>query len=406
MPRYLYKAKKGPNELTEGFVDADSEAQALSKIGSLGLFPISIRTEGDAVEGAEGSAPSVFLKKIRAADLAIFTRQLADLLGSGMTVVNSLDILAKQTENKRLKKVIAEIRDYIKSGNTVTAALRRFPSMFTPLYVNMVNSGEISGALENVLNRLADFLEEQEEFRTKVQAALAYPVLLATLGFIVVSVLLTFVVPRVVGIFEDLGQELPLVTSLLLAVSKFIRGYWYIAGALIALLVFFVRQINRTPEGKSALDKIKAGLPLVGPLLKKTDIARFSRTFATLLKNGVAILHSIEIVEGIMSSEEAKRELKAAFLRVRDGAPLAKALSEGRYFPLFVTNMIAVGEESGQLEAALFKIADSYERESDKAIKIISSLIEPVMILVMGVMVGFIVLSILLPIFQISLIVR
>lgn len=404
MPRFIYKAKKGPQEITEGLIDADSESQALSKMGALGLFPVSIKQEGETEEERKEVSPLSFFGRVKTSDLAVFTRQLADLLEAGMTILNSLDILSKQTENKRLKTIISELGDYVKGGNTFAASLGRYPSVFSSLYISMVRSGEASGALEKVLNRLSDFMEEQEEFKTKVQAALAYPILMSCVGIITIVVLLTFVMPRVIGIFEDLGQSLPFITLVLLGISNFIRGYWYIAVSLILLLFFLIKQINKTPEGKSFLDKIKSDLPLIGPLLRKTDIARFAGTLGALLSNGVTILQSIEIVEGIMSSELAKKDLREAFSKVRDGASLAKALAGGHYFPLFVTNMISVGEESGQLERALFKVADSYERETDKMIKIISSLIEPVMILVMGLMVGFIVISILLPIFQISLI--
>lgn len=409
MPRFFYKAKKGPNEVVEGTMDAESESQALAKISAIGLFPISVKNQDEISSfpgKGEGAYGGIFFGRIKTSDLAVFTRQLADLLEAGLTILNALDVLSKQTENKRLRRIVGGLRDHIKSGNTFTAALSRHSTVFSSLYVSMVHSGEASGALENVLNRLSDFLEEQEEFKTKVQAALAYPILMASVGLITVVVLLTFVMPRVVGIFEDLGQNLPIITLILLWISKFIRTYWYIAVTFILLLFFIIREIAKTKEGKSFLDRIKNGLPLVGELLKKADIARFARTLGTLLNNGVTILHSLEIVRNIMSSELAKKDIQEAFARVRDGSPLAKALVEGTYFPLFVTNMIAVGEESGQMERALFKIADSYERQTDKMIKIISSLIEPIMILVMGLLVGFIVISILLPIFQISLIAR
>ncbi|MCM8782742.1 MAG: type II secretion system F family protein [Candidatus Omnitrophica bacterium] len=404
MARFLYKAKKGPQETVEGFVEAESESQAISKISAQGLFPSFIlKSETEVPISIFGGA---FFGKVRSSDLALFTRQLADLLEAGITILNALAILSKQTENKRLLKVIADIHDYIKTGNSFTAALGRHPSVFSKLYVSMVRSGEVSGTLESVLKRLSDFLEEEEEFKTKVQAALAYPILMAVVGIATGLVLLTFVMPRVVGIFEDMGQSLPFITVLLLAASKFIRGYWYIMAALVIFLFFVIRQLNNTPEGKSFFDRLRNRIPILGPFLKKVDIARFTRTLGTLLNNGVTILASLEIVTDIVSSELAKKDLKEAFNKVRDGSPLASALAGGRYFPLFVTNMIAVGEESGQVERNLLKIADAYERETDKMIKIISSLIEPFMILIMGGIVGFIVISILLPIFQISLIAR
>ncbi len=406
MPRFLYKAKKGPTEIVEGAIDAESDSQAISKIGALGLFPVSVVKEEQFSGDGQSGMVSRFFKRVKTSDLAVFTRQLADLLDAGLTLVAALDILAKQTENKSLVRAIIDIRDYIKSGNSFTKALERHPSIFLNLYVSMARSGEVSGTLETVLNRLADFLEEQEEFKTKVQAALAYPLLMAFVGLIVGIVLITFIMPRIIGIFEDLGQNLPLITIILLTVSKVIRSYWYIAVSVIAFLFFLFRQLIKTKEGKSFFDAVKNGIPIVGLFLKKVDIARFARTTGTLLGNGVTILESLEIVRDIMSNELARKDLREVFVKVRDGSSMAGALGSSSYFPIFVVNMIAVGEESGQLERNLLKVADSYERETDKMIKIISSLIEPIMIVVMGLMVGFIVIAILLPIFQISLIAK
>lgn len=410
MPRFSYKAKKGPREVVEGFIDAESESQALMKINALGLFPISMRAEGEGAFsrriGSSGFSIGTFFKRIKASDLAIFTRQLADLLDAGLTIINGLDVLSRQTENKSLKRVITDLRDYIKSGNSFATALKQYPSVFPNLYTSMVRSGEASGTLEHVLNRLADFLEEQEEFKTKVQSALAYPVLMASVGLITIIVLLTYVMPRVVGIFEDLGQQLPFVTLLLLGISSFLRNYWYCIVVAVLFLFFAIKKTGATKEGKSFFDRLKNSLPLLGPLMKKADIARFARTLGTLLHNGVTLLESLEITRDVVSSELAKADLEKTYTKVRDGTSLTKAMTEGRYFPFFVTNMIAVGEESGQVERNLFKIADSYERELDKMMKIVASLIEPAMILIMGGIVGFIVISILLPIFQISLIAR
>ncbi|MCX5716141.1 MAG: type II secretion system inner membrane protein GspF [Candidatus Omnitrophica bacterium] len=406
MPRFFYKAKKGPQEIVEGRIDAETKAQALSKITGLGLFPVNIEEEGETAAGIRSSLSFTFSGRVKTADLALFTRQLADLLEGGVTIIDALSVLARQTENKKLKNTIEDISSYVKAGNNLAAALAQHPSIFPHLYVSMVRSGEVSGALEVVLNRLSGFLEEQEEFKTKVQAALAYPILMACVGVATIIVLLTFVMPRVVGIFQDLGQGLPFITQVLLAISDFIRFYWYLLIAGFLFIFFAVRQLYRTPEGKAFLDRAKLRLPVLGDFLRKVDIARFARTLGTLLANGVTILESLEVSRDIMSNAPAKKEITEAFNSVREGSTLAKAFSEGEYFPLFVTNMIAVGEESGQLEKALMKIADSYERQTDKTIKIISSLIEPAMILVMGLIVGFIVISILLPIFQISLIAR
>jgi len=406
MPRFFYKAKKGPVQTTEGYVDADSESQALSKISALGLFPISIRKELEAAEGSPGGSVFVLFERVKTTDLAVFTRQLADLLDAGITLANGLDILSRQTENKKFARAIADCADYLKTGNAFSAALGRHRAIFSVLYISMVQSGEASGSLEDVLNHLAGFLEEQAEFKTKVQAAMAYPLLMAFVGLATIIVLLTFVMPRVVSIFEDLGQNLPFVTMLLLAISSFIRSYWYLMVVGILAAVFAIRQISRSVEGKALLERLKNVIPILGSFLKKVDMARFARTLGTLLSNGVPLLQALDIVKNVVSSEAAKKDIVNAYSKVRDGSSLARAMGAGAFFSLFVTNMIAVGEESGQLDRTLAKIANSYEREIDKMIKIISSLIEPAMILVMGVIVGFIVISILLPIFQISLIAK
>ena len=298
------------------------------------------------------------------------------------------------------------IRDQVRDGRPFSESLKKFPDIFSDLYVSMARSGETGGMLDDILARLAGFSEDRERLETKVKSALAYPVLMAGVGLLTIVVLITFVIPKIVAMFEDLGQTLPLPTAVLITISRFFTKYWYILLGVIALLLFILVRIGRTEEGRFAVDRLKLNFPVTGDLIKKAEIARFARTLGTLLQNGVPILEALGVVSSTMQNAALKREVLETYREVRDGKSLSASLSLRERFPVVATNMIAVGEEGGSLEKSLFKVADSYERETDNVIKIMTSLLEPVLILTMGLIVGFIVISMLLPIFQINIIAR
>ncbi|MDB4349327.1 type II secretion system F family protein [Omnitrophica bacterium] len=404
MAVFVYKAKKGPTEIVQGTIEAASKTSALTKLSQLGYFPISIRKEGSA---ASRTASAInFFKRVKLHDLSIFTRQLSDLLDSGLTLLNSLNVIYQQTENKSFQSIIRDVRDQVRDGRPFSEALKKHPSVFSNLYVSMARSGETAGMLEDILARLANFSEARERLQTKVKSALAYPAVMASVGLITIIVLITFVIPKIVAMFEDLGQSLPVPTAVLISVSRFTVNYWYLIIGFIVLFAFIWTRIARTKEGRLAIDGLKLGLPVVGDLIQKSEIATFSRTLGTLLQNGVPILGSLEVVSTTMQNAVLKNEIVQTYGEVRDGKGLSKSLALRKHFPLFAINMIAVGEEGGNLEKSLFKVADSYERETDNLIKIMTSLLEPCLILTMGLIVGFIVVSMLLPIFQINIIAR
>jgi type II secretion system protein F len=405
MPRFIYKAKSGPTQIKEGMIEADNQSQAVLKLGSMGLFILSIEDEAaDFIKKSRGGLS--FFRLIPLRVLSNFTRQLSNLLDSGMAMLNALGVLIDQTENPYFKQVIGVIRDDIKGGSTFSSALSKHPKVFSNLYVNMVSSGEVSGSLEDVLKRLSDFMEKDEENIAKVRASMAYPALMAVVGFITIFVLLTFVAPRLISIFVDLGQALPLPTKILIWVSSFLARFWLL---IIAGIVFSVLAFNKwsgTKEGKATLDKVKLKAGLLGVFIQKVEIARFARTLATLIGNGVPVIQALSIATNTIDNTCIKQDMENARKDVVDGTPLSVSIKKSQSFPSMVTSMIAVGEESGTLERSLFKIADSYDIEIDRTIKAITSLLEPGLILFMGLVVGFIVISMLLPIFQLNLMVR
>lgn len=404
MAIYVYKAKKGPSEIIEGTIEAATETSALTKLTGLGYYPISIAKEGAGRSG--GPATINFFKRVRLHDLSIFTRQMSDLLDSGLTLLDSLNVAYQQTENKYFQGIIRDIRDHVRDGRPFSEALKKHPSVFSSLYVSMTRSGETGGMLDDILARLASFAETREQLQTKVKSALAYPAVMACVGLITIVILITFVIPKIVSMFEDLGQSLPLPTAVLISISRFSTSYWYIVAGCAALFVFAWSRIAKTKDGRIAIDGLKLRMPIIGDLIKKSEIATFSRTLGTLLQNGVPILESLDVVASTMQNAVLKAEIAQTYIDVRDGKGLSRSLSQKKNFPAFAINMIAVGEEGGGLEKALFKVADSYERETDNVIKTITSLLEPFLILSMGLVVGFIVVSMLLPIFQINIIAR
>lgn len=406
MARFVYEAKRSPKEITRGAISADSKNAAIQKISQMGYFLLSIREEEAAADAATTGAAGAFFGRVSLKDTTNFTRQLSDLLEAGLTIVKAFDLLANQATNKQFRKVIADIRDHCTSGNPLSDALARHPAVFSDLYVSMVRSGETGGALENILKRLADFSEKQLEVQTKVRTALAYPILMAVVGCATIVILVTFVIPKMAVMFSDLGQALPMPTQILLGISNAVRNYWWLIIAAGAAIVLSLLKVYATDEGRVVIDAAKLNVPIFGPLIKKVEIARFSRTLATLLANGVPMLEALHVVSETIENGVIRKEVETAYAAVREGSSLANGYKKSVIVPATVVNMIAIGEESGHLERSLFKIAEGYERESDEAIKIMMSLLEPALILTLGVVVGFIVIAMLLPIFEINFMVK
>lgn len=406
MQKFLYKARDSRRRMMEGSLKAETEQEALAKLSQMGYFPLSIQREETSPQGQAAPRSFRLFTRIRRRDITLFTRQLADLLESGLPLMRTLDVLREQMENPRLQEVLADLASQVRDGRSLSDALAIYPRVFSPLYVSMVRSGEVGGMLGGVLARLADFAEKEEELHVKMRSALAYPILILLVGMGTIAVLLIFVVPKLVLLFQEVGQILPLPTRVLIGLSQWFVSYWWLVVSIAGLGVFLVRRGGLSQGARLAIDRIKLRLPVCGSLIKKVEIARFARSLATLLSHGVPILQGMQVVVQATGNELLRGELQQIGEQLKGGDSLSQGMRRGRIFPALVTHMVAVGEEAGSLDRSLFKIADTYEREADRAMKLMTSLVEPVMILIMGSLVGFIVIAMLLPIFEIDLLAR
>ena len=397
MPKFLYKVKNGPLEVLEGAIDADSEKIVIARLARLGYYPISVKEEAVAVEKS-------VIYKISVKLLANFTRHLSELLNARLTLYNSLNVIENQSENKNLKMIIKAVKGHIKDGKKFSEALKNYPGVFSELYVNIARSGEESGSLNEALSNIADLLDKDEDMRAKIITASAYPMLMALVGLATIFILITFIVPKLTDMFIEMGETLPLPTKMLIAISDFLSSYWIWIIFFTSSVIFLFRKSSSNPAVKVRLDRIKLEVPVFGPLAKSAELARFSRTFSMLLKNGVPVLSSLKIVSGVIINSAIKEDAGLIYEDIKAGSSFSNAIKKTRSFPLLAGNMIAVGEEGGFLDKALLNVARNYEKSLELGVKTITSLLEPVFILIMGLIIGFIVVAMLLPVFQISLV--
>jgi len=402
MPVYEYNALDKKGKTVSGIMDAESATAARKKLRAQETFPVSIKEALDSKASRKYSFFSLpyALVRVRASEIALTTRQLATLVGAGFPLVSALETLIPQTKSNALKKTLVKVKDAIVGGNSFSGALTPYAGIFSPLYVNMIRAGESSGTLEIVLDRLADLTEKQEALKEKIRSALAYPVFMAMVGVAVLFFLMSFIVPNITGIFTEMKQNLPAPTLLLIGISNFLKSYGWLAIPLIILAMAGIRSLKKTRQGRRIIDKTALRTPGIGPMMRKLSIARFSRTLASLLENGVSMLTALEIVKNIAGNTLITDAIEASAIAVGKGQGLGASMAESKVFPMLSIQMIQVGEQSGELETMLNKIADVFEKEVESTVLRMTSLLEPVMILVMGVAVGLIVLSICLPIFE------
>jgi len=409
MPVYEYTALDAKGHKHRGIVDATSMVAARQKLRDIDVFPTALGetlSEGKATAGT-GSAGERLFRKAGLREIAVMTRQLATLLKAGLPLVPSLTTLIAQTGHPQLKKTLVRIREEVNEGNSLTGSLSHFPRIFSAFYINMVRAGEASGTLDLILERLADFYENHLALRMKIRSALAYPVLMFLVGSTVLLFLVAFVVPNITRIFGEMHQSLPGITVFLIVVSGFLKSFWWLCLLLLLALIFGIRYaVMKTDRGRYLFDMVKLNAPLFGPVSRKVAVARFSRTLGTLLQSGVPLLSAMEIVRNVMNNRLIADEIKNAGKAVEEGQGLAATLSGNSLFPPMSIELISVGEQSGTIETMLFRIADAFEREVEASILIMMSLLEPVMVLAMGLVVGFIVISILLPVFEMNQLVR
>ncbi len=408
MPVFEFTALDARGKTSSGIIDADGIQAARQKLRASGKFPVSIHETQEALAKKSRREVGIgsWFARVKPSDVAMITRQLATLIGAGFPLVSALDALLPQTHAYGLKRTLARVKDLVVEGNSFAHALSQFPGIFPPIYINMVRAGETSGTLEIVLERLAEITEKQQALSNRIQASLAYPVFMLFFGAVVLFILLTYIVPTITSIFADMKQTLPTPTRVLIALSSFFRDYWWTILIFAAAGIVGARQFRRTEKGRRWSDSAMLKLPMFGNLARKLAVARFSRTLGSLLENGVTLLVALDIVKNIVGNVQIADTVAQAAEEVGKGKGLWLALSEGRAFPMLSIQMIQVGEQSGELEKMLYKIADVFENEVETLIMRLTSYLEPVMILVMGGVVGFIVLSICLPIFEMNQLIR
>jgi general secretion pathway protein F len=406
MPVYSYAGLSADGKNVSGIIDAESPRAARTKLRRSGVFPTTLaETRGEATPRASRSISRLF-ERISPQDLSVMTRQLSTLVSAGLPLVDCLSALIDQVDSERLKRILTQTREGVNEGSSLADALAAHPKVFSDLYVNMVRAGEASGALDVVLLRLADYTESTARLRAKLRSALTYPIIMVVVGGAILFFLLSYVVPKITRIFTESKQVLPLPTRVLMAVSSTFAAWWPVVLLLLAAIALGLRYYVRTPTGRMRYDRWLLRMPVFGKLLQKIAVARFSRTLSTLLRSGIGLLPSLDIVKNIVDNRVLFDATEAARDAIREGQSIAPPLKKSGIFPPLMIHMIAVGERSGQLEEMLFKTAETYEAEVDGTIATLTTLLEPVMILFMGGLVLFIVLSILLPIFQMNQLIR
>lgn len=411
MAVFEYKAFDAGGKQTTGIVDADSSKGARAKLRRQGVFVTELwaQKSGQSTKGSGINIEidfSKYFQRVKVAEVAAMTSQLATLVGAGIPMVEALSALIEQVENPALRLTLVEIREDVNQGHGLAHAMRKHPKIFNDLYVNMVGAGEQSGALDIVLNRLTDYTESQVRLRGQVVSAMMYPVLMGGVSVLIIVGLFVGVIPRIRRIFDSFGEGLPLITQIMLGLSDFIQGYWWLILILGSGVAFGLRRWVQTESGRAKWHSWKLTMPLFGKVNRLVAVSRFCRTLSTLLDSGVPILTAIGIVQTVVQNDVLAAAIGEAGRNIREGQSIAGPLKESGHFPPLVTHMIAIGEKTGEIEPMLGKVADAYDQEVENILRGLTSLLEPLLILTMGGVVTIVALSILLPMLNLSAIAR
>jgi type II secretory pathway component PulF len=401
MPAYTYRAKDSSGKVVTGTIIAETEKEVLFSLDKQGLFPVELKGGG-----AAGSEKRRVERRVKSSDIINFTRELADLLKAGLSLDRALGVIEENTHNMRFGELVETLRKEVSQGNALSGALAKHPRYFPAFYVGMIRAAETGGFLEEALARIAGFQEKDEELKSRIRTALAYPILLLCVGTIAVVFLLVYFIPQFSKVFQDFGADLPTMTRMLIGFSYFLRdfGIFIVMGLVVVGGVF--RRFSKTEAGGRFFAGAVLGTPVLGEVIRKRAIARFSRTLGTMLKSGVPILESLHTARDSMGNMLLAQEIDEAATAVKRGEKLGQILGRTRYFPPMLASMITVGEESGNLDNVLIHIADTYEVQVDRAVKVFVSLFEPLLLVLMAALVGVVVISMLLPVFTLSTIVK
>ncbi|MCY4262176.1 MAG: type II secretion system inner membrane protein GspF [Candidatus Dadabacteria bacterium] len=399
MPVYNYKAINDKGESIRGVISAESVRIAGDRLRKDSIYPSSIK---ESVSVERRLSVALPWRGVSVSELSVMTRQFSTLISAGLPLETSLVALYEQTDDQKLKEILSQVRSRVSEGSSLHAALEEHKGVFSDLYISMVRAGEASGTLGIVLDRLADFLEKQLELSSKIRGAMVYPAIMFVVGLGVLIFMMTFVIPKVADIFASSNKALPLITVVLIGVSDFLRQNFAFILVFLAAALFFARRYAQTPSGKKVYDRFSLKTPVFGKMSSKVMISRFTRTLATLLSSGIPLLEAIRVSESVLGNSIYMDNIKDVRVRVAEGAEFGSCLGQTGIFPPLVVRMVSVGEEVGKIEHMLSKVADMYDTEVDGMLATLTSLLEPVMILIMGVVMGFIVFAILLPVLNLT----
>ena len=397
MPTYNYKARDASGNAVKGSMEAASKNEVVDKLHKTGYMATHV---AQSISGIHLERFFENLKPVSTDEMILFNIQLSNMIEAGITILSSLDTLSDQIQNKRLREAVGGVRRSIEAGDNFSSSLKNYPGIFSGLFINMVKAGEASGKLDIVLAKYAEYYERQADLKEKIRGALFYPVILLIAGLIVTFFIVTFVIPQFAEIFMQSGIRLPMATLILYKTGLAIKQYWYVGVIAVAVLCLAFKSYSNTASGRLKIDRLKLTLPIIGPLYRKVSIARFARTLGTLLASGVSILESLDIVRDVVGNECLANTISQVRTTVERGEHIADHLKISKEFPPDTVQMIAIGEESGSLDKMLNKISEFYDMSLGYTIKRLTALIEPIFLVIMGSLIGFIMASMLLPIFD------
>lgn len=397
MPLFAYKGVDANSKTVSGTIDAESDRAARAKLRRLRIYPTKISESGTV-----GGKQRRFFQRVKVEDVAGMSRQMAVLLNAGIPLVDSLQATTEQTENPTVRKTMSEIKEKVEEGARLADCMVNYPKVFDPIFIHMVRAGEASGQLDTVFLRLADYKEAQADLKAKVKSALMYPVIMMIVALCMLAFLFTQVVPKIVVALEKQKAAIPTLTRIVMGITYLVQNYWYLLLIVAAVIYFFMRSWKNSPKGRRKLDDWALSLPIFGELNLKIAVARFARTLSTLLSSGVQLLPGLDIVKNVMDNKILEEIVTSVMMSVKEGESLAEPLKRSHKFPPMFLHMVSVGEKTGQLEAMLEKVADNYDKEVDNFVKGLTSILTPVLLLVLGGAIALVVFSVLLPIFQMT----
>ena len=398
MPVYQYTVRDTTGAVRTGTSEAENQDILKKRLQEQGFAVSDLKQTAAGKKKAAGAGWG----RVKLKDLSIFCRQFSTMIDAGVSLVRALDVLGEQTQNPKLKRILREIQVEVESGQTLSKSMQKYPKVFNNMFIGLIRAGEVGGVLEEALQRLSHFLEKDMELRRKVKAALTYPAIVVVVAILIVLGLCTFIVPKFVELFKDLGvKELPLMTQMLVDFSDFLKTKWYIGLGIVFAIWMAIKYAGTTKLGRRVIDRLKLKIPVFGKLGHKICLAKFSRTLSTLLVSGVPILQAMETVAGTVGNEIISEAIMNARARIREGDRINEPLEKSKMFPPMVVHMISIGEESGALDQMLSKIAEFYEGEVESTLQSLTAAIEPVMIVFLGVCVGFIVIAMFAPLLQV-----